>query len=72
MVIERPEKFGGLVTFSTYKELEAAYVNEEIYPLDLKNGVASQLNKVLFCAIVIITIGSNKVYFDLLPDVRSC
>ena len=47
MVIERPEKFGGLITFNTYKELEAAYVAEEVYPLDLKNGVAYQLNQVL-------------------------
>ena len=46
MVIERPEKFGGLVTFSTYKELEAAYVAQEVYPLDLKAGVANQLNQV--------------------------
>lgn len=45
--MERPEKFGGCITFSDYKQLEEAYVKEEVYPLDLKNGVANQLNQVL-------------------------
>ena len=34
------------MTFSEYKQLEEAYVKEEVYPLDLKNSVADQLNKV--------------------------
>lgn len=48
LVIDRPEKFGGRVTFSTYEELKEAYVMEQVYPLDLKNSVATQLNLVLF------------------------
>lgn len=48
LVIDRPEKFGGRVTFSTYEELKEAYVKEEVYPLDLKNSVANQLNQVVF------------------------
>lgn len=50
LVIERPEKYGGRVTFSTYKQLEEAYVKEEVFPLDLKNSVANQLNKVYLCS----------------------
>lgn len=49
-MIERPDKYGGRVTFSTYKQLEEAYVKEEVFPLDLKNSVANQLNKVLLLA----------------------
>ena len=46
-VIERPEKYGGNLTFKTYDELEDAFVKEELHPLDLKMGVASELNKLL-------------------------
>ena len=45
-VVHRAEKFGGTVRFTTYKELAEAYAKEEIYPLDLKNAVATELNKV--------------------------
>ena len=48
LVIDRPEKFGGRVTFSTYEELKEAYMKEQVYPLDLKNSVANQLNLVFF------------------------
>jgi tyrosyl-tRNA synthetase len=44
--INRDAKYGGSVAYSTYDELEQAYANEVIYPLDLKNGVADELNKV--------------------------
>lgn len=45
-MVERPEKYGGTVRFATYKELAEAYEKEEIYPLDLKNAVARELNHV--------------------------
>ena len=45
-MIDRDENFGGRVTFATYADLEEAYKKEDIYPLDLKNGVANELNKV--------------------------
>ena len=44
--MQRAEKFGGTVRFTTYKELAEAYAKEEVYPLDLKNAVATELNKV--------------------------
>jgi len=34
------------VWFSTYEELAEAYAKEEVYPLDLKNAVTVELNKV--------------------------
>ena len=45
-VIQREEKFGGRISFGTYKELEEAYQKDQIYPLDLKIGVAEELNRV--------------------------
>ena len=43
IVIERPEKFGGNLDFTSYKELETAYLSGSLHPLDLKNGTASAL-----------------------------
>ena len=45
-MIDREEKFGGRVSFSSYQDLEEAYKKEEVYPLDLKVGVANELNRV--------------------------
>ncbi|OYT58145.1 MAG: tyrosine--tRNA ligase [Candidatus Aenigmatarchaeota archaeon] len=44
MKLERPEKFGGDVEFSSYGELEKAYLQGDIHPLDLKNAVAKYIN----------------------------
>ena len=49
--MHRAEKFGGTVRFTTYKELAEAYAKEEVYPLDLKNAVAAELNKVSYSLI---------------------
>ncbi len=46
-VIERPEKFGGNLTFQNYKDVENAFVKKELHPLDLKNAVAKEISKLL-------------------------
>ncbi|MBU0469967.1 MAG: tyrosine--tRNA ligase [Nanoarchaeota archaeon] len=46
-IIERPEKFGGNIEFSSYEEIEAAFVKKELHPLDLKNGLAREINILL-------------------------
>ena len=46
-VIERPAKFGGNISFSSYEELEQAFLNKKIHPLDLKNGLAKEINALL-------------------------
>lgn len=38
--IERPAKYGGYVKFSSYEELESAYLQGQLHPLDLKKGMA--------------------------------
>ena len=45
--IERPEKFGGDVTFGSYDELQKAYGAGEIHPLDLKNTSANYVDQLI-------------------------
>lgn len=46
-VVERPEKFGGNIEFRAYEEIEQAYKTKKLHPLDLKNTVAKEINKLL-------------------------
>jgi tyrosyl-tRNA synthetase len=46
-LIERPEKYGGNLSFITYKELEDAYTAGLLHPLDLKNATANHINVIL-------------------------
>jgi tyrosyl-tRNA synthetase len=41
----RPEKFGGNKTYSNYNQLETDYMNNQLHPADLKNGVANSFAK---------------------------
>ncbi len=45
--VERPEKFGGDVTYSSYHELRSAYSAGELHPADLKSATASALTEIL-------------------------
>jgi len=47
LVIKRPEKWGGDLTYNSYEELEKSYVNKEVHPLDLKMAVADVINELL-------------------------
>ena len=47
VVIERPEKFGGNVTYTSYSEMESAFVAESVHPMDLKNSAAKYINEIL-------------------------
>ncbi|HYD03387.1 MAG TPA: tyrosine--tRNA ligase [Alphaproteobacteria bacterium] len=46
-VIERPEKWGGNLVFKTREDLRNAFVNKQLHPMDLKNGVAKEINLLL-------------------------
>lgn len=46
-VIERPEKFGGNLEFSSYEEMEKMFVDKKLHPLDLKNSLAKEVNVLL-------------------------
>lgn len=45
--IEREERFGGNVSYSTYEELEKDFLEKKLFPLDLKVAVIKALNELL-------------------------
>ncbi len=45
--VKRPEKFGGNLEFTSYKQLEQTYEKGELHPLDLKNTIAEYLEKII-------------------------
>jgi tyrosyl-tRNA synthetase len=47
LVIERPEKFGGTVAYTTYAELEKDFSDKKLFPLDLKNAAADYINRLV-------------------------
>lgn len=47
LTIERPEKFGGNLTYSSYEELEKDVKNKKIHPLDIKKTLSKELNILL-------------------------
>jgi len=47
VVIERPEKFGGNLIYTSYYEMETDFVAEKVHPMDLKNAAAKYINQIL-------------------------
>jgi tyrosyl-tRNA synthetase len=47
LAIERPEKFGGSLQFTSYSELVDTYRGGKLHPMDLKNGVGAAMVEVL-------------------------
>jgi tyrosyl-tRNA synthetase len=45
--VSRPEKFGGNLEYSSYKDLESDFVQGKLHPLDLKTAVAEALEKII-------------------------
>lgn len=45
--IERPDKFGGDISFSSYNELEKEFVAGKVHPMDLKLATAIYLEKLI-------------------------
>jgi len=46
-VIKRPSKYGGDIEYTDYAELESDFVNKKVHPLDVKNALANEINKLL-------------------------
>ncbi len=47
VTIKRPPKYGGTETFDNYVELETAYCEGKIHPLDLKTSIGEALIRIL-------------------------
>ena len=46
-VIERPAKYGGSTTYSSYNEIERDFLAKKIHPIDLKSATAGYINKIV-------------------------
>lgn len=47
VTIERPEKFGGNVTFDSYESLESAFKDRNLHPADLKREIGHELARIV-------------------------
>ena len=47
LTIKRAEKFGGDVTYDNYEDMEKDFLSSKLHPMDLKNAVAEEVNKLL-------------------------
>ena len=45
--MERPEKFGGNVSYQDYNQLETDFVEKKLHPGDLKQVVGNYLVKII-------------------------
>lgn len=46
-VVERPQKYGGNLSYKNYEDLERDVKGRKVHPLDLKNTVAKEINILL-------------------------
>jgi len=46
-IVERPEKFGGNISYKDYKTLEKDFIDKKLHPEDLKKAMAKEINKML-------------------------
>ena len=46
-MIDRPEKFGGKVSYKTYADLEKDFADKKLHPQDLKKAAAGYLDQLL-------------------------
>ena len=61
--IERPAKFGGNVEFQSFQELETAFAEGKLHPMDLKAGVATELAGIL---------EPVRRYFEVNSEAKDC
>lgn len=45
--VDRPEKYGGPIRYSSFEQLKADFAEEKLSPVDLKEGVAEKINELL-------------------------
>jgi tyrosyl-tRNA synthetase len=47
LVVERPEEYGGNLTYETYDDLEADFLSGELHPADLKPAAGEAISEVI-------------------------
>ncbi|MBN2881705.1 tyrosine--tRNA ligase [Candidatus Woesearchaeota archaeon] len=61
-VIDRPEQYGGKIVFKTYEDVESAFAKKELASIDLKQGIADEIIKLI--SPLRTKIEENKELFD--------
>ena len=46
-VVNRPEKFGGNISYQAYNQLEMDFAEGKLHPMDLKNSVSAYLEEII-------------------------
>lgn len=46
-IVKRSKKYGGDLEYSSYEKIEKDFIEKKLHPLDLKNAVATEINKLL-------------------------
>jgi tyrosyl-tRNA synthetase len=46
-LIERPEKWGGNLSYKTYEEFEKDFIAKKVHPMDVKQSLAKDINKLI-------------------------
>ncbi|MEI7961547.1 MAG: tyrosine--tRNA ligase [archaeon] len=65
--IERPEKFGGNVSYKSYAAIEADYVAGKLHPMDLKTAIGKELS-LLLDVIRKDMVGKEKLIKEAYPE----
>lgn len=61
-VVDRPEKYGGKITFDSYEAVEKAFSEKQLSSIDLKSGLSDEL--VRFLTPLREVLEKNKTLFD--------
>lgn len=62
--VERPERFGGNISYSDYSQLESDFAHKKLHPSDIKHSVADYLIKIIDP--IRQKIALNKELYDLI------
>lgn len=66
--VERPEKFGGNINYSSYSQLEKDFAEKNLHPMDLKNAVSKKIIEILKPARDHFEIPKNKKMLEELEE----
>jgi len=47
LIIKRADKFGGDIAYDNYEKLEKDFLSKKLHPMDIKNTVSDEINKLL-------------------------
>ena len=66
-VIDRPEQYGGRISFKTYQEVEYSFAKNELASVDLKQGIAEEIIK-LITPLRTVLEKKSKLYQEAYPN----